>query len=77
MKTNLKMEQNEYEKIIDAKTVAQILGISRSTVYKMVERKLIDYIQYPDVIRFYEADVLDYLKKHKIKAAKKKTSLSD
>jgi len=70
MKNNLKTKQNEYETIIDAKTAAQILGISRSTVYKMVDRKLIDYIEYPDAIRFYETDVLEYLKKHKIKAVK-------
>lgn len=69
MKSNLKKEQ-KYEKIIDAKTVSLILGVSRSTVYKMVDRKLIDYIEYPDAIRFYETDVLEYLKKHKIKAAK-------
>lgn len=69
MNSNLKKEQG-YEKIIDAKTVSLILGVSRSTVYKMVERKLIDYIEYPDAIRFYEADVLDYLKKHRIKAMK-------
>ena len=31
---------------------------------------LLDYIEYPDAIRFYETDVLEYLKKHKIKAAK-------
>ena len=70
MKNNLKTQQNEYETIIDAKTAAQILGISRSTVYKMVDRKLIDYIEYPDAIRFYETDVLEYLKEHKIKAVK-------
>ncbi len=67
---NLKFKRDEeyYAKIIDAKTAAKILGISRSTVYKMVERKLIDYIEYPDSIRFVEADVLNYLKKHRIKA---------
>lgn len=70
MKNNLKTKQNEYETIIDAKTAAQILGISRSTVYKMVDRKLIDYIEYPDAIRFYETDVLEYLEEHKIKAVK-------
>ena len=67
MKTNLK-EKQEYEKIIDAKVASQILGISRSTVYKSVDKKLIDYIEYPDAIRFYETDVLNYLKKHRIKA---------
>lgn len=67
MKTNLK-EKQEYEKIIDAKVASQILGISRSTVYKLVDKKLIDYIEYPDTIRFYETDVLNYLKKHRIKA---------
>ncbi len=67
MKTNLK-EKQEYEKIIDAKVASQILGISRSTVYKLVDKKLIDYIEYPDAIRFYETDVLNYLKKHRIKA---------
>lgn len=67
MKTNLK-EKHEYEKIIDAKVASQILGISRSTVYKLVDKKLIDYIEYPDAIRFYETDVLNYLKKHRIKA---------
>lgn len=67
MKTNLK-EKQEYEKIIDAKVASQILGISRSSVYKLVDKKLIDYIEYPDAIRFYETDVLNYLKKHRIKA---------
>ncbi len=67
MQTNLK-EKQEYEKIIDAKVASQILGISRSSVYKMVDKKLIDYIEYPDAIRFYETDVLNYLKKHRIKA---------
>lgn len=67
MKTNLK-EKQEYEKIIDAKIASQILGISRSSVYKLVDKKLIDYIEYPDAIRFYETDVLNYLKKHRIKA---------
>lgn len=67
MQTNLK-EKQKYEKIIDAKVASQILGISRSSVYKMVDKKLIDYIEYPDAIRFYETDVLNYLKKHRIKA---------
>lgn len=67
MQTNLK-EKQEYEKIIDAKVASQILGISRLSVYKMVDKKLIDYIEYPDAIRFYETDVLNYLKKHRIKA---------
>ena len=67
MQTNLK-EKQVYEKIIDAKVASQILGISRSSVYKMVDKKLIDYIEYPDAIRFYETDVLNYLKKHRIKA---------
>ncbi len=67
MQTNLK-EKQEYEKIIDAKVASQILGISRSSVYKLVDKKLIDYIEYPDAIRFYETDVLNYLKKHRIKA---------
>lgn len=67
MKTNLK-EKQEYEKIIDAKVASQILGISRSSVYKLADKKLIDYIEYPDAIRFYETDVLNYLKKHRIKA---------
>lgn len=67
MQTNLK-EKQEYEKIIDAKVASQILGISRSSVYKMVDKKLIDYIEYPDAIRFYETNVLNYLKKHRIKA---------
>jgi len=71
MNTNLK-EKQSYEKIIDAKTASQILGISRSTIYKMVEKKLIDYIEYeyPYAIRFYETDVLEFLKNHKIKATK-------
>ena len=71
MNTNLK-EKMEYAKIIDAKIASQILGVSRSTIYKMVERKLIDYIEYeyPYAIRFYENDVLEYLKNHKIKAIK-------
>ena len=69
MNTNLK-EKQLYDKIIDAKTASQILGISRSTVYKMVENKLIDYIEYPCAIRFYESDVLEFLKNHKIKATK-------
>lgn len=68
MDTNLKTQKSVYEKIIDAKIASEILGISRSTVYKMVDKRLIDYIEYPDAIRFYESDVLDYLKKHKIKA---------
>lgn len=71
MNSNLK-EKQLYEKIIDAKTASQILGISRSTIYKMVERKLIDYIEYeyPYAIRFYETDVLNFLQNHKIKATK-------
>lgn len=78
MKSNLKSKNEEYEKIIDAKKVSEILGISRSTVYKMVERKLIDYIEYPNAIRFLESDILEYLKQHKIKAVKnvKEDSLS-
>lgn len=68
MKSNLKTQQDKYEKIIDAKKAAEILGISRSTVYKMADRKLIDYIEYPDAIRFYESDVLEYLKRHRRKA---------
>lgn len=67
MQTNLK-EKQQYEKIIDAKVASLILGISRSSVYKLVDKKMIDYIEYPDAIRFYESDVLNYLQKHRIKA---------
>ena len=70
MKTDLKQKTITYGRIIDAKKVAEILGISRSTVYKMVRCKLISYIEYPDAIRFYENEVYDYLDKHRIEAHK-------
>lgn len=66
---NYNINENKiYKKIIDAKTASEIMGISRSTVYKMVERKKIDYIEYPDSIRFYESDILNYIENHKIRA---------
>ena len=68
MKTDLKEKTITYGRIIDAKKVAEILGISRSTVYKMVRCKLISYIEYPDAIRFYENEVYDYLHEHRIEA---------
>jgi len=65
MKTNLKEKLSDCNRIIDARKVAELLGISRSTVYKMVERKEIAYIEYPYAIRFYENDVYDFLEKHR------------
>ena len=70
MKSNLMQKVPVCNKIIDAKKVAEILGISRSTVYKMVMRKDIGYIEYPDAIRFYENEVYDYLNNHRIEAKK-------
>jgi len=66
MKTNLKEKVSVNNKIIDAKKAAELLGISRSTVYKLVARKEIAYIEYSDVIRFYEDDIYDFLENHRI-----------
>ena len=60
MKTNLK-EKQEYEKIIDAKVASQILGISRSTVYKLVDKKLIDYIEVKTTTEFKIITLQDYI----------------
>lgn len=68
MNADLKQKMFNYGRIIDAKKVAEILGISRSTVYKMVKSKSIAYIEYPDAIRFYEHEVYDYLNNHRIEA---------
>jgi len=65
MKTKLKEKPSFYNRIIDAKKVSEILGISRSTVYKMVARNEIAYFEFSDAIRFYEQDIYDYLKKHR------------
>lgn len=65
MKINLKEKMSVNNRIIDAKKAAELLGISRSTVYKMVARKEIAYIEYSDVIRFYEDDIYDFLENHR------------
>jgi len=65
MKTNLKEKMSVENKIIDARKAAELLGISRSTVYKMVEREEIAYIEYPCAIRFYEDDIYDFLENHR------------
>ena len=72
MKINLKEKVTVNNRVIDARKAAELLGISRSTVYKMVARKEIAYIEYPYAIRFYEDDIYDFLQKHRITPERRK-----
>lgn len=60
--------KNNYENVLDVKSVAKILGVSQSYVYKIADKKEINFIKYPNALRFYERDVLDYLDRHIVRA---------
>ncbi|MGN0192462.1 MAG: helix-turn-helix domain-containing protein [Candidatus Gastranaerophilaceae bacterium] len=65
---NLMKNEQPYGKIIDAKSASKLLGVSLSYVYKMVERDRINCIKYPNAIRFFESDIIEFLNKHRVTA---------
>lgn len=46
--------------------VAAILSVSKITVYRLVESRIIPYYRIKGCIRFAESDVLEYLKNNRI-----------
>ena len=64
----MNLSEKNYENVLDVKSVAKILGVSQSYVYKIADKKEINFIKYPNALRFYERDVLDYLNRHMVHA---------
>lgn len=56
----------EQSKLITPKDAAKILGVSRSSIYKYAEKRLIKHIKYPDKILFEIDEICRFKQKHTI-----------
>lgn len=52
------------DKLLNAREVAQILGIKLSTVYDWVHRKKIDTVKVGSLVRFRPQAIEDYIRRN-------------
>ncbi len=59
----MKIESNTIKKLYNPDELAEILNISKVTVYRLIESRKIPFYKIKGSIRFSENDVLSYLEK--------------
>ena len=57
---------NTISKLYNIDQIAEILNVSKITVYRLVETRMIPFYKIKGCIRFTENDVLEYLDKVRI-----------
>ncbi len=55
-------------KLLSIEDVALLLGLKKSTIYKYVCSKQIDYIKIGSRVRFKEEDIYKFIENRKVKA---------
>lgn len=60
---------NAIIKLYTINQVAEILAVSKITVYRLVESRKIPFYKIKGCVRFAEADILDYLGKTRVEPA--------
>lgn len=59
--------QSASKELIGVDDLANLLGVSQASVYRMVERRLIPFYRLPRYLRFRRSDVEQYLAKCLVK----------
>lgn len=59
-------EFNTIQKLYNTDEIADILSVSKITIYRLVESKKIPFYKIKGCIRFTENDILKYLDKQRI-----------
>lgn len=74
--TNLKMETDFTgkftEPLLTPDKLAEYLGISRTTVYRLVEKRVIPFYKIRGSLRFKSEEVMEYVKKSRVESADEK-----
>lgn len=52
--------------LLTVEEVATRLRVSKTTVYRMIERRVIPFYRYPGAVRILEADVRAYLRARRV-----------
>ena len=61
---------NDKNKLLSPYDLADLLHVSRSTVYRLIETRKIPFYKVGGSIRFDEQDVLNYLEENKVEPIK-------
>lgn len=56
----------ESPRLLTVEEVALRLRVSKTTVYRLIERRRIPFFKYPGAVRIAEADVRAYLRAHRV-----------
>ena len=62
----MKIDSGKIAKLYTISQVAEILAVSKITVYRLVEAKKIPFYKIKGCIRFAQKDIFDYLDKNHI-----------
>ncbi|MFH1047315.1 MAG: helix-turn-helix domain-containing protein [Patescibacteria group bacterium] len=62
-------EQNYIgQRLLNVRELATLLKVSPTSIYRLVERRAIPFVRLPRGLRFSEADVENYLARHRVEA---------
>lgn len=62
------MDTNKLPRLIKADEAAEILQLTRRTIYDLVQKRKIPFYRYDGGIRFDVEDLKEYLEKRRVKA---------
>jgi len=66
----MELDSNTIPDFFTPNTLAKFLSISRMTVYRFIDRRVLPFYRFEGSIRFAKKDVFDYLGKQRIESAK-------
>jgi len=64
----METDSNIITELLTPDELAKFLSISRATVYRLVEKRLIPFYKIRGSLRFEKSDILDYLKKSRVES---------